>query len=578
MTARTKLWISFAGIIALTVLAGVVDFPKGPDLRIGNIDRELKVHLGLDLQGGTSLLYDADVTEIPDADRAGALEGVRDVIEQRINAFGVGEPNIQTVRNGDDWRILVELPGVTDITEAVNRIGETPLLEFKVEGEPPELTEEELEGIRTQNEEIRSEAQDVLDRARNGEDFATLATEFSQDPVSAEDGGSLGEFSEGDMVAPFNEAVFQFASVGEVYPELIQTDFGFHILLVEERNEAAVAGEQTQESEESDESEESSDDEPAELLATATARHILFRTIPEESQFFGPTYVDSGLTGEQLERADVTFDPNTGLPTVSLAFNKDGRELFAELTRDHLQETIAIYLDGNIISAPVVQSEITNGEAVISGDFTLDETKELAQRLNAGALPVPIELISQNNVGPTLGQASIERSLFAGAIGLLALALFMIVYYRLPGVLAVGALAIYFMLLLAVYKLWPVTLTLSGIAGTILSIGIAVDANVLIFERTREELRSGKSVPKSVQDGFKRAWSSIRDSNVSSLITCLILYWFGSSLIRGFAITLAIGIVLSMFSAITITRTFMRLMKTQNSWWYGVKQTKQSDK
>lgn len=592
MTARTKLWISFAGIIALTVLAGVVDYPKGPDLRIGNIDRELKVHLGLDLQGGTSLLYNADVTEIPEADRANSLEGVRDVIEQRINAFGVGEPNIQTVRNGEDWRVLVELPGVTDITEAVNKIGETPLLEFKVEGEPPELTEEELAVIREQNDAIREEAQSVLERARNGEDFATLATEFSEDTVSSEDGGSLGEFSEGDMVPEFNDVVFGSAPVGEVHPELVQTDFGYHVVLVEERNEAPATedSQENTESEESAEGDEASDEasdeateettedeETEEAKATATARHILFRTIPEESQFFGPSYVDTDLTGEQLERADVTFDPNTGLPTVSLAFNKEGRDLFAQLTADHLGETIAIYLDGVIISAPVVQSEILNGEAVISGDFTLEETKELAQRLNAGALPVPIELISQNNVGPTLGQESIQRSLFAGAIGLLALALFMIVYYRLPGLLAVAALAIYFAVLLAVYKLWPVTLTLSGIAGTILSIGIAVDANVLIFERTREELRSGKSVPKSVEDGFTRAWSSIRDSNVSSLITCLILYWFGSSLIRGFAITLAIGIVLSMFSAITITRTFMRLAKTQNPWWYGIKRPKKAD-
>lgn len=564
MTSRTKLWISFAGIIALTVLAGVVDYPKGPDLRIGNIDRELKVHLGLDLQGGTSLLYNADVSEIPEADHAGAVDGVRDVIEQRINAFGVGEPNIQTVRNGEDWRVLVELPGVTDITEAVDRIGETPLLEFKVEGEPPELSEEELALIREQNEEIKNEAQSVLDRARNGEDFAALATEFSDDTVSAEDGGNLGEFSDGDMVEAFNDVVFNKANVGEVYAELVETEFGYHVVLVESREEA-----------QEDVTEEN--EEESEALAIATARHILMRTIPEESQVFGPTYVDSGLTGEQLDRSDVTFDPNTGLPSVSLAFNKEGRDLFAQLTREHLNETIAIYLDGVIISAPVVQSEITNGEAVISGDFTLEESKELAQRLNAGALPVPIELVSQNNVGPTLGQESIQRSLFAGALGLLALALFMIFYYRLPGVIAVAALAIYFTLLLAVYKLWPITLTLSGIAGTILSIGIAVDANVLIFERTREELRSGKSVPKSIKDGFTRAWSSIRDSNVSSLITCLILYWFGSSLIRGFAITLAIGIVLSMFSAITITRTFMSLIKTQNSWWYGVKRPKKVD-
>lgn len=555
MTARMKLWISFIGIIALAVLAGLVDYPKGPDLKIGNIDRELKVHLGLDLQGGTSLLYNADVTQIAEADRAGAVEGVRDVIEQRINAFGVGEPNIQTVRNGEDWRVLVELPGVTDVTEAVNRIGETPLLEFKTEAEPPELSEEEKQSIREQNEEIRVEAQSILDRIKNGEDFAALAAEFSEDTVSAADGGSLGEFEEGAMVPEFNTAVFEKATPGQVYPELVQTTFGYHIVLVESRTDANQEG-----------------DAPAK----ATARHILLRTIPEESQVFTPTYAESGLTGEQLERADVTFEPNTGLPTVSLTFDKEGRDLFAQITRDHIGETVAIYLDGTIISNPVVQQEINTGEAVISGSFTLEEAKELAQRLNAGALPVPVELVSQNNVGPTLGQLSIERSLFAGVIGMIALAIYMIVYYRLPGVISVLALGIYFLLLLAVYKLWPVTLTLAGIAGTILSIGIAVDANVLIFERTREELRSGKSVPKSITDGFKRAWSSIRDSNASSLISCLILYWFGSSLIRGFAITLAIGIVISMFSAVTVTRTFMQFIKTQNPRWYGVKPPKQA--
>lgn len=539
-----------AGILILTVVAGIVSYPKGPDINIGDTQREVKVFLGLDLQGGASLLYQADVSQIADEDRQNAVDSVRDVIERRINAFGVAEPNIQTVRSGDEWRILVELPGIADVTEAVDRIGATPILEFKTEGEPPAYTEEELAEIRKNNEDVHKKAEEVLAKALKPDaDFAKLAKNNSDDPGSAEDGGSLGEFVEGAMVPEFNDVVFGDAKVGEVYPELVQTDFGYHIIKLEDRQDA-----------ESDED-----------IAKATASHILFATESETPVQLGPNYEDTELTGEQLDRADVVFDPNTGLPTVSLTFNDSGRELFAQITREHLGETVAIYLDGEIISAPVVQSEITNGEAVISGDFTLDESKELAQRLNAGALPVPIALVSQQTVGPTLGQASIEHSVFAGVLGLVLLSIFMIGYYRLPGVLAVGALVIYSLLVLAAFKLWPVTLTLAGIAGFILSIGMAVDANVLIFERMKEELRAGKSVNHAIDDGFKRAWLSIRDSNASSLITCLILYWFGTSIIRGFAITLAIGIALSMFSAITITRTFLHFFGAKNPWWYGVK-------
>jgi preprotein translocase subunit SecD len=559
MSARNRVRLAFVGVLFLSALAAILVYPSGPDLRVGGWFKEVKVHLGLDLQGGTSLLYRADVSQIATEERAGALEGVRDVIERRINAFGVAEPNIQTVRSGDDWRVLVELPGVTDITEAINRIGATPLLEFKKEAPPKEFTEEEIAAIRERNAQVKTRAEELLQRALAGEDFSELAKANSEDPGSAESGGDLGEFGRDQMVAEFDQAVFDQAPVGAVYPELVETSFGYHIILVEDRHEV--------------------DTEATEPELVARARHILLQKESETPIQLGPNYEDTGLTGEQLDRADVTFDPNTGLPTVSLAFNNEGSELFAQITRENIGKSIAIYLDGEIISAPVVQQEITAGEAVITGDFTLDEARELAQRLNAGALPVPIELESQQNIGPSLGQASIERSIFAGLVGIVLLAFFMIVYYRLPGVFATVALAIYFLLVLAVFKLWPVTLSLAGIAGFILSIGIAVDANVLIFERFKEELRRGKAVGQAIDDGFRRAWSSIRDGNLSSLITCLILYWFGSSLIRGFAITLAIGIVVSMFSAITITRTFMHLGRTRNLWWYGVpNRSKSADK
>lgn len=549
------MWLTFGGIVALVALVGLVDYPKGPDIHLGSWNKILKVQLGLDLQGGTSLLYTADVSNIATEERQSALDGVRDVIERRINAFGVSEPNIQTVREGEEWRVLVELPGVTDITEAVNRIGETPLLEFKKEGPPPEIPEEVKQQIRDENEKKRVTAQETLDALRAGGDFDAKAREVSDDPGSKEKGGDLGEFSQGDMVPAFDDVVFNKATVGEVYPELVQSDFGYHIIRVDERAEAPAQ-----------------DAENAEPRK-AKAHHILFRTQPENPQFSGPNYVDTGLTGEQLERADVVLDPTTGLPTVSISFNSEGKDLFATLTRENLDKTIAIYLDGTVISAPVVQSEITNGEAVITGNFSLDEAKELAQRLNAGALPVPVELISQQNIGPSLGQQSVERSVFAGLVGMAALVLFMILYYRLPGALAVLALGLYLLITLAIFKWWPVTLTMAGIAGFILSVGMAVDANVLIFERMKEELRNGKPLNQCFDDGFRRAWTSIRDSNYSTLITCLILYWFGSSLIRGFAITLAIGTVVSIFSAITVTRTLLHLVRVKNTWWYGVKRS-----
>lgn len=565
---RTKIRLGLLGILALTVLAGVVDYPKGPNLHIGNIQRELKVQLGLDLQGGVSLLYDADVSNIDVADQQGALDGVRDVIENRINAFGVSEPTIQTTRSNESWRVLVELPGVTDISQAIARIGETPTLAFKTEGPPPEYTDEQKEQIRKKNEETKQTAESLLVQAQaEGADFEAIARENSQDPGSKDKGGVLDEFEQGDTVPPFDDVVFTKAEVGKIYPEIVETDFGYHIIRVDSRTDAVPA-------------KPAEGDQPAQeaVNAKATAHHILLRKIPETPAQNGPNYVDTALTGEQLDRADVTFEPNTGLPTVSLKFNDEGKDLFAQITRDNVGKTVAIYLDNKIISAPVVQQEINTGEAVISGSFTLEEAKQLAQRLNAGALPVPITLISQQNIGPTLGQESIERSLFAGVLGLFLLSIFMTVYYRLPGFMAVIALCIYSLLVLAIFKLWPVTLTLAGIAGFILSIGMAVDANVLIFERMKEELRSGKPVSQSIHDGFKRAWTSIRDSNASSLITCLILYWFGSSLIRGFAITLAIGIVVSMFSAITITRNLLGLFRINNVAWFGVRKMKQHDK
>lgn len=283
------------------------------------------------------------------------------------------------------------------------------------------------------------------------------------------------------------------------------------------------------------------------------------------------------LTGQFFQRADVTFDQTTGLPEISFQFDSEGARLFEQITQRNLYKPVGIFLDGQPISTPTVQAVISD-RGVIEGQFTLDEARNLAIQMNAGALPVPVEVVEQRDVDATLGSDSVTKSIMAGQIGLLAVIVFMIVFYRLPGVLSALALGIYAILALAAFKLIPVTLTLAGIAGFILSIGMAVDANVLIFERTREEMRSGRTLGAAIETGFDRAWTSIRDSNFSTLITCAILFWFGSnfgaSIVMGFALTLGIGVLISMFSAIFVTRNFLRMLLstglTTSSWLFGL--------
>ena len=270
-----------------------------------------------------------------------------------------------------------------------------------------------------------------------------------------------------------------------------------------------------------------------------------------------PYFISTILTGRHLKRAQLLFDQTTFKPQISLELNDEGKNIFAELTKKNINKQLAIFLDGAPISAPVVREEITEGKAVITGDFTPQAAKELVGRLNAGALPVPIKLIAQQTIQASLGQESLLKSLNAGVVGFLAVAIFMIFWYRLPGLISVLALLFYVAMVLAVFKLIPVTLSAAGIAGFILSMGMAVDANVLIFERLKEELHAGKVLLESVHEGFGRAWTSIRDSNVSSLLTSAILYWLGTSVVRGFALTLGIGILFSMLSAIAVTRILL---------------------
>ncbi len=445
MSQKIKIRLLFLFIVLLAIVSAFAASPKTFSFKVYKwevkfppekvsaylAEKKIAYHLGLDLQGGTHLIYEADLGDFSSGEAVESMDGVRDVIERRVNLFGVAEPLIQIEGKN---RLAVDLAGIKDVDQAIKMIGETPSLEFKEE-------------------------------------------------VSRE----------------------QFA---ELYKQQTGQD------------------------------------------------------LPEEAQ--GPFPVGAtGLTGKDLVRGEADFNQGAGTlgePIVKLEFNEEGKKKFAELTTRNVGKIIAIYLDGMQITAPRVNEPITDGSAIISGDFSVEEAKILAKRLNAGALPVPIKLISQQTVGATLGQDSLAKSLKAGFFGFLLIALFMILYYRLPGLIAAVSLVIYTLIVAAIFNLFSITLTLSGIAGLILSIGMAVDANVLIFERMREELANGRTFKLAVEDGFSRAWPSIRDSNLTTLITALVLFWFGSGLIKGFAIALSIGIVISMFSAITITRNFLLLI------------------
>jgi preprotein translocase subunit SecD len=283
-------------------------------------------------------------------------------------------------------------------------------------------------------------------------------------------------------------------------------------------------------------------------------------------------FEETDLSGQYLKRASPAFDPQTSQPVITLAFSEEGKRLFGEITEGNVGRRLAIFLDQVILMAPVINEPITSGDARITGDFTTQDVKRFSAQLNGGALPVPFELIEQRSIGPTLGAVSIQRSIRAGLIGLLMVVLFMAAFYGFFGFLADVGLLIYGLLTLALYKLIPVTLTLPGIAGFILSVGMAVDANILIFERMKEEVRMGKPRPLAMELGFGRAWDSIRDANICTLITCFILFnpfdWTflnTSGLVRGFAFTLGLGVILSLFTGIVVTRTLLRIFSGKKS-------------
>ena len=284
------------------------------------------------------------------------------------------------------------------------------------------------------------------------------------------------------------------------------------------------------------------------------------------------------LTGNQIANASLGFNQQTGEPLVQFQLTDEGAKIFADFTTKNVGQYLTIVLDKRVISSPRIQNPITGGSGQITGLFTREEAQALAVQIRSGALPVPLRVLSSRTVGATLGQDSINKSLTAGFIGIAMVILFMLLYYRLPGLLADLALFLYGGIVLAIFKLLPVTLTLAGIAGFVLSIGLAVDANILIFERMKEELRAGRSLKAAIRAGFDRAWPSIRDSNASTLITCTILFWWGStqgaSIVAGFALTLAIGVLVSLFTAIVVTRNLLTLVMdldlARSAWWFGV--------
>lgn len=545
MSSRAKIRLGCLGIFIIALVAGAVDFPWLPGGQALPAWLVRPYRLGLDLQGGVQLIYAADVSLVPANEAGSALEGVRDVIERRVNIFGVSEAVVQTARSGPDWRVIVELPGVSDVGKAIALIDETPRLEFKEIGQAtstPIATDED--------NPVKRKAVVGLNAALHPRaDFALLAKTQSNDSTAAQ-GGDLGWAKLGTLVPSFETVCFRTGKVGAVHPSLVRTQFGYHIIKVLERRGTG------------DELE-------------ARCSHVLYEIKAPPS---GPQWATTDLNGARLKRSTVTFDPQTGEPQVSLQFDSQGATLFADITRRNLGQPVGIFLDGAEISSPIVRDVITSGAAVISGNFTITEAKQLKQRLNAGALPVPITIISQQTIGATLGAVAVAKSLNAGAIGLLLVVLYLVLMYRWPGVLASLSLVVYGLLLLMLFKFIPVTLTLAGISGFVLSLGMAVDANILTFERLKEELRAGHPLERAIAIGYARAWPSIRDSNASTLLTSLILMWFSTSIVKGFAITLALGIFVNIFTAMVVSHTLMLWLQPRRHphrflWLYGVSAT-----
>ncbi len=674
VSRSTVRWVVF-GIVLLLGASFIFDFPgvynKGVshiEERYGfsfpKVEKESPYVLGLDLRGGAHLVYEADVTGIAEIEQRSAVDGVRDVIERRVNSLGVAEPVLQTNKSGERWRVIVELAGVKDVREAIDAIGETPVLEFKeLSDEPPrDLTQEELDKLVEVNAQELERAKDLLKKITvEGEEFENIANANSQDIRSRDNGGLVGFVREEGIYAPLVAAT-KSHPVKSVYPKLVENEEGHnivrinsvdregeeygvgHILICHEKspqgcpeargqldarakadgiyanildrklrmNQEQIKKLAVEFSEEPGVDAREGDfgfvsigqlpqaledyvvgapiNELSAPIETEFGFHLVVKYDQRQLELYNLSrilisktsetdvlpqndrWASTGLSGKQLERANLQFEQN-GAAIVGIQFNDEGRKLFGELTTKHVGSLIAIFLDGQPISTPVVNQPILGGSAVIQGNFTIESAKTLAQRLNAGALPVPIELVSQSTVGASLGADTLEKSVQAGLIGLLLVIIFMIAFYRLPGLVSSISLILYLLLVLAVFKIVPVTLTAASIAGLVLSLGMAIDANILIFERMKEELQDGKSLSQSLEIGFNRAWFAIRASNMSSAITAVILIYLSTSIVKGFAVTLLIGIAMSVFTAVTITRYLMRFVigftKARPIWYLG---------
>lgn len=445
---KKKTWWFLVGMVFLTFFCLRLNFPRVP-IRIDTgpvkfateiggpisffgFSNNLEIKKGLDIQGGIRVVLEASMSEIPAERREEAMKSAKEVVERRVDLFGVTEPNIQTSKSGNSWRVVVELPGVTDTEQALSLIGETAQLDFR-------------------------------------------------------------------------KPVYQ--DVAETSPEQGESEL----------SEQLIGFERTD------------------------------------------------LTGSSLKNAEVTFNQQTGEAQVAIEFDEEGAELFEQLTGELVGEPLAIFLDDQPISAPRVQEKITQGKAVISGQFSLDEAQKLAIQLNAGALPVPLEIVEQTQIGATLGQASVQKSIIAGLVGLLMVGLFMILYYGRLGVLADLVLLEYGLITLAIFRLFPITLTMAGVAGFILSVGMAVDSEIITFERIRGELRKGTPKKRALEKGFVSALDAIKDANVCTLIICFLLFnpfeWGflnTAGMVRGFALTLALGVLVGLFTGVVVTRTLVR--------------------
>lgn len=416
---RTRLWA-----LIILVLGGLGAF------YLKNTYQTNPFKLGLDLNGGIHLVYKADTSKLPSGEVVGAMATLKNVIESRVNAFGVSEPVVQTEEStiGEEkvHKLIVELPGVNDTDKAVELIGQTPVLEF-------------------------------------------------------------------------------------------------------------------------------------ELVGTSTTTSSTGSTTVETK--LTPT----GLTGRYITTAQVEYDGQTGRPQIGMVFDNEGADLFAKITKENVGRQLAILLDGQVITAPTIQGEILGGKAQITGQYSVQEANQLARSLKYGALPVSIELIGTQTIGASLGSTALDASIAAGLYGFMIVAIFLIVWYRVRGIIAALALIIYVIINLVIFKVGGIVLTSAGLAAFIISIGMAVDGNILIFERMREELKRGKSKADALQAGFARAWPSIRDSNISSMITAVILYTFAASpLIKGFAVVFLIGVAVSMFTAVTVSRTLLGAITKKN--------------